>query len=83
MSARDPLVVLLPGYDAWKLATPPYLDGAPDEPCDRCHKDIGSDSAIRVADPRYPGHWSFYCEDCAQPVERCDSCHFIRCNCDE
>lgn len=70
----------IPGYDRWKLASPPYLDGYPDEPCDRCHRDL-DDSAFKVKDPRYPGHWSYYCSDCCEAVERCDGCGFIRCTC--
>jgi hypothetical protein len=26
----------LPGYDAWKLATPPEYEDPPDEPCPMC-----------------------------------------------
>jgi len=74
----------LPGYDAWKLASPPYLDPAPDEPCDRCGKDICADEAIKVRmGGRGTGYWGYYCADCAVPVERCDQCHLLRCACGE
>lgn len=54
------------------------------EPCDRCHKDIGSDSATLVRmSGGLTGYYGYFCADCATPVDRCDKCHFIRCNCDE
>ena len=64
-----------------RLMNPPVAE-LPDEPCDRCHRDLDDDYATRVRDPRYPSHWSYYCSDCAERTERCDQCGFLRCVCE-
>jgi len=73
----------IPGYDTWKLASPPEHE-PPGEACDRCGQEIGNDFAIKVSmDGPHAGKWGFYCEECAFRVERCSECDYLRCICDE
>lgn len=68
----------LPGYDTWKLASPPYLDGYPEELCDRCERNDLGETAVRVKER---GYVLYLCEECATPVEHCEQCHLYRCEC--
>lgn len=64
-----------------RIMNPTHLEGYAEEVCDRCQVNDLGDTAVKVKDPRYPGIPSYYCEDCAETVERCDVCHLFRCDC--
>ena len=57
----------LPGYDNWKLATPPYYDVEPIDDCDWCqvyYAGPAEDDEIEDDDPRCTecGCWPCQCE---------------------
>lgn len=72
---------LPPSFDLWKLASPPYLDGYPDEQCDICHSDLGEVVTMVKGSGQFVGYELLLCEDCAAPQERCDQCGYYRCAC--
>jgi len=62
--------------------TPSVGPRTAEEQCDGCHTTI-DDEATKLKLRTPAGLITLlYCRDCASPVERCDTCGFLICDCE-